>query len=85
MKFKASKTSGDYKLVAKADDKKVVIVKNYKGLIDVIEFAFDERMTEIMGENYYSLKGELVTEYSYPISFKEAAEEYNYYEVECKA
>ena len=85
MEFRASKKSGEYKLMAKDDEKQIVIVKNFRGLIDVMEFAIDERMTEIMGKNYYKLSGELISEYSYPITFKEAAEDYNYYEVECKA
>ena len=84
MEFRAIRKNG-YSMVAKSDEKKVIIRKTHKGLLDVIEFPINERMTEIMGENYYSLKGELVTEYSYPITFKEAVADYNYYEVECKA
>jgi hypothetical protein len=84
MEFKASRKSGEYMMVAKNDEKKVVIVKNYKGLIDVIEFPIDLKMSEIMGSNYYSLKGLLVTAYDSEVSFKEAVSEYNYYEVECK-
>lgn len=66
--------------VAKNARKKVLIRKN-SSVFFIVEFPYNERMSEIMGEACYEVKGEVVDEYPiWGYSFKHLIENYNLFE-----
>ena len=79
--FKRKKDSawGGMCLIGQDEEKRVIIRKKGRRFL-IVEFKRDQRMSEIMGEAYYDVKGEIVSDTEDSCSMAEMAEEYNLYE-----
>ncbi len=82
MEFKLKKDSGLGGMIMVAQDqKKRVIIRKSGASFLIVEFPYDSSMSEAMGKPYYSLQGEVHSEYpTKGETFAGLAEHYNDYE-----